>query len=150
MSSDILKALTISAATAALVAGAIMVPALAQDALPPGLGMAETMKGCGGCHGIGQILTEKRSAEEWANTVTMMITNGAPVEEADFDKVVTYLATYFGTGPAPAPGAAPAMPADHPPVAPAADAPASGATQPIAGGTAPAATALAPPTPPAQ
>jgi hypothetical protein len=148
MRSDIIKALTISAATAALVAGAILVPAVAQDTLPPGPGMEQTMKGCGGCHGIGQILTEKRSAEEWANTVTMMITNGAPVEEADFDKVVTYLATYFGTGPAPAPGAAPAMPAAPAAAAPAG--PASGATQPIAGGTAPAAPALAPPTPPAQ
>jgi hypothetical protein len=111
MRSDLVKALSMSAAGAALVAGVILVPAMAQDSLPPGPGMEETMKGCGGCHGIGQILTEKRSAEEWANTVTMMITNGAPVGEADFDKVVGYLSTYFGTAPPPAPGAAPVAPA---------------------------------------
>ena len=96
MRSDLIKALTISAAGAALVAGMILAPAVAQDTLPPGPGMEETMKGCGGCHGVGQILTEKRSAEEWANTVTMMITNGAPVSEAEFDTVVSYLAAHFG------------------------------------------------------
>ena len=123
MRSDLFKALSMSAAGAALVAGLILVPAVAQDTLPPGPGSEEVMKACGGCHGVGQIMTEKRSAEEWANTVTMMITNGAPVAEADFDKVVGYLAANFGTGPAPA--AAPAAPAAAPaPAEPAAPAPA--------------------------
>lgn len=131
MRTDLVKALSMSAAAAALVAGVILAPAVAQDSLPPGPGMEETLKGCGGCHGIGQILTEKRSAEEWANTVTMMITNGAPVEENDFDKVVGYLATYFGTNPPPAPGAAPAAPAAAPAeAAPAAPAPAPAAPAP--------------------
>lgn len=85
--------------TASFGASLFFFPVAAQDTLPPGPGMEETLKGCGGCHGIGQVLSEKRSAEEWANTVTMMITNGAPVPDADFDKVVTYLATYFGPGP---------------------------------------------------
>jgi mono/diheme cytochrome c family protein len=66
------------------------------DELPPGVGREAVLKGCGGCHGIGQILTERRSREEWANTVTMMITNGAPVSEAEFDQVVAYLAAHFG------------------------------------------------------
>ena len=64
--------------------------------LPPGPGREAVLKGCGGCHGIGQILPERRSRAEWSDTVTMMITNGAPVAEADFDAVVTYLATHFG------------------------------------------------------
>jgi mono/diheme cytochrome c family protein len=71
-------------------------PAAGSDELPPGVGREAVLKGCGGCHGIGQILTERRSREEWANTVTMMITNGAPVSEAEFDLVVNYLATHFG------------------------------------------------------
>ena len=66
------------------------------DELPAGVGREAVLKGCGGCHGIGQILTEKRGRQEWADTVTMMITNGAPVTEAEFDQVVTYLATHFG------------------------------------------------------
>jgi hypothetical protein len=147
MRTDLVKALSMSAAAAAVIAGVILAPAVAQDSLPPGPGMEETLKGCGGCHGIGQILTEKRSAEEWANTVTMMITNGAPVEENDFDKVVGYLATYFGTNPPPAPGAAPAAPAAAPaeaaPAAPAAPAPAAPAPAEAAP-AAPAAPAPAP------
>jgi hypothetical protein len=151
MRTDLVKALSMSAAAAALIAGVILAPAVAQDSLPPGPGMEETLKGCGGCHGIGQILTEKRSAEEWANTVTMMITNGAPVEEQDFDKVVGYLATYFGTNPPPAPGAAPAAAAPAP-VAPPADATAIPPAPPAAPADAtaiPPAPAAAPATAPA-
>jgi mono/diheme cytochrome c family protein len=70
--------------------------ASAPDELPPGVGREAVLKGCGGCHGIGQVVTERRSREEWATTVTMMITNGAPVSEAEFDSVVAYLATHFG------------------------------------------------------
>lgn len=119
MRTHLLKALSFSAL--ALGIGALLRPVLAQDILPPGPGMEETLKGCGGCHGIGQVLTEKRSAEEWANTVTMMITNGSPVDAADFDKVVSYLATYFGPNPPLSPGA---TPAESAPTAPAEAAPA--------------------------
>lgn len=139
MRSDLVKALSITAAGAALIAGAFLVPAAAQDSLPPGPGMEETMKGCGGCHGIGQVITERRSAAEWADTVTAMITNGAPVADNEFDKVVGYLATYFGTNPPPAPGAAPAA-------APAEGAAADHANHPT--GTLPAAGGTAPATPP--
>jgi mono/diheme cytochrome c family protein len=86
-------------------------PAIAQDALPEGPGKAETVAACSGCHGIGQILGEHRAADAWATTVTSMINNGAPVADADFDKVVGYLAANFGPeGTAPA-AAAPAAPA---------------------------------------
>ncbi len=111
MRTDLVKALSMSAAAAALIAGVILAPA-GGAGLPCRRAPAwkKPSKGCGGCHGIGQILTEKRSAEEWANTVTMMITNGAPVSKKDdFDKVVGYLATYFGTSPPPAAGAAPRL-----------------------------------------
>jgi hypothetical protein len=72
------------------------------DGMPEGPGKAETVAACSGCHGLGQIIGEHRSAEDWATTVTAMINNGAPVADADFDKVVNYLATNFGTGAAPA------------------------------------------------
>jgi mono/diheme cytochrome c family protein len=72
------------------------VQAVGTDELPAGVGREAVLKGCGGCHGIGQVITERRSRQEWADTTTMMITNGAPVSEAEFDLVVTYLATHFG------------------------------------------------------
>lgn len=70
--------------------------------LPAGPGQEQTLKACGGCHGIGQIVDLKRSAEEWSSTVTAMINLGAPVPDSDFDAVVNYLATYLGTSPPPA------------------------------------------------
>jgi mono/diheme cytochrome c family protein len=77
-------------------APAAPVQAAGTDELPAGVGREAVLKGCGGCHGIGQILTERRTRQEWADTTTMMITNGAPVSEAEFDLVVNYLAAHFG------------------------------------------------------
>ena len=77
-------------------APAAPVQASSPDELPPGVGREAVLKGCGGCHGIGQVITERRSRQEWADTTTMMITNGAPVSEAEFELVVNYLATHFG------------------------------------------------------
>jgi hypothetical protein len=68
----------------------------ASNGLPDGPGKAETVAGCSGCHGLGQILGEHRDAAAWADTVTAMINNGAPVADADFDKVVAYLTAHFG------------------------------------------------------
>lgn len=154
MRSDLVKALTISAAGAIFGAGILLVPAVAQDMLPPGPGMEETMKGCGGCHGIGQVMAERRSAQEWADTVAAMISHGAPVEDSEFDLVVGYLATHFGDAPpAPAEGVAPAAPVEAVvpapaegvapveagvPAAPVEGAAAPTGTMPPAGGTAPA------------
>ena len=72
------------------------VQASAPDGLPAGVGREAVLKGCGGCHGIGQVVTERRSRQEWSDTVTNMINQGAPVSEAEFEQVVTYLATHFG------------------------------------------------------
>src|SRR4051812_7650250 len=76
-------------------------PAVAQDNMPEGPGKAEVVAGCSGCHGLGQIVGEHRSAEAWTTTVNTMINNGAAVAEADIDKVVGYLAKNYGTDPAP-------------------------------------------------
>jgi len=70
----------------------------ASNGLPDGPGKAETVAACSGCHGLGQIVGEHRDAAGWSNTVTSMINNGAPVADADFDKVVGYLTAHFGPG----------------------------------------------------
>lgn len=124
MRSELVKGVLATTLGLGLVAGVIMArPAIAQDAMPDGPGKAETVAACSGCHGLGQIQGEHRAADVWATTVTSMINNGAPVADADFDKVVGYLAANFGPeGQAPA-AAAPAAPAAAAP-APAAPAPA--------------------------
>jgi hypothetical protein len=83
-------------------------PALAQDWLPQGPGRAETLKACDVCHEVGVIQNLRRTQPQWEATVQNMINFGAPIDDATFDTVVTYLTTYFGTGPRPAaPAAAP-------------------------------------------
>jgi mono/diheme cytochrome c family protein len=150
MRSDLVKGVLATTLGLGLVAGLVLArPAIAQDSLPDGPGKAETLAACSGCHGIGQILGEHRAADMWATTVTSMINNGAPVADADFDKVVGYLATNFGPeGQAPAAaapaGAAPAAPASAAPAAPATAAPA-GNFPPAAAGATPV-----PPATPAQ
>ena len=98
MRSDLVKAFLTTTLGVGLVAGVIIArPAIAQDnTMPEGPGKAETVAACSGCHGLGQIVGEHRSAEDWSTTVTSMINNGAPVDDSDFDKVVHYLATNFG------------------------------------------------------
>jgi len=70
--------------------------AATSEGLPDGPGKAETLAACSGCHGIGQIIGQHRDAAQWSSTVTAMINNGAPVTDADFGKVVGYLAAHFG------------------------------------------------------
>jgi mono/diheme cytochrome c family protein len=126
MRSDLVKGVLATTLGLGLVAGLVLArPAIAQDSLPDGPGKAETVAACSGCHGIGQILGEHRAADMWATTVTSMINNGAPVADADFDKVVGYLATNFGpAGQAPAAAAPVTAPATVPPAGGTAPAPA--------------------------
>lgn len=72
-------------------------PALAQgaDPFPPGEGHDAVVKACVQCHGAELITGTGKSREEWTTTVNTMINNGAMVPEADFGKVVDYLAKSF-------------------------------------------------------
>ena len=123
MRSDLVKSVLATTLGLGVAVGLIVArPAIAQDAMPDGPGKAEVVLACSGCHGLGQISGEHRDAATWATTVTSMINNGAPVADADFDKVVGYLAANFGDGSAAPAAAAPAPAAAAP--APAAPAPA--------------------------
>jgi mono/diheme cytochrome c family protein len=72
-------------------------PAFAQgaDPFPPGDGHDVVVKACVQCHGPEVITGTGKSREEWTTTVNTMINNGAVVPEADFGKVVDYLAKSF-------------------------------------------------------
>ena len=114
---DLNKVVSASALGLLLLAGVVVTtPASAQDNLPDGPGKNEVVAACSGCHGIGQIIGEHRTADKWSDTVNLMISNGAPVADADFDKVVGYLTANFGpdsatAAPVPGPGASPPSPA---------------------------------------
>jgi virginiamycin B lyase len=74
------------------------IPAAAQDAanLPDGPGKDKVATACSGCHGLGQVISQRQTAERWTDIVTRMATNGAPVADSDFDMIVSYLAANFG------------------------------------------------------
>ena len=52
----LVSTLSLTAAGSAIAFAAFLGAASAQDTLPPGPGMEQTMKACGDCHGIGQII----------------------------------------------------------------------------------------------
>jgi mono/diheme cytochrome c family protein len=91
----------------ALCAAALMVmtPAAAQDGLPPAPGRAETLKACGGCHGVDSFLYIRRNQGEWETTIQNMINFGMTISDADYDAVLSYLTVYFGPAPRPKPPA---------------------------------------------
>lgn len=87
----------IAAAAFALAASPALTPAWAQgaDPFPAGEGHDAVAQACVQCHGAELITGTGKSREEWTTTVSTMISNGASVSEADFPKVVDYLAKNY-------------------------------------------------------
>ncbi len=87
-------------ATAAILA--VSVRAHAQP-LPAGDGQPIVAKACTQCHDAGMVTSQHMTAAQWSDTVKQMISNGAQVAPADFDKLVAYLARNFGAPRRPRP-----------------------------------------------
>jgi competence protein ComEA len=51
---------------------------------------------CGGCHGADVVIGSTRNKEGWSDTVDAMRSRGAAGSDADFEKIIGYLAKYFG------------------------------------------------------
>lgn len=67
----------------------------AQD-LPDGAGKDEVMKVCTMCHELTRITSKRRTKEEWNDTVDKMAARGAKASDEEFERIVAYLAKYFG------------------------------------------------------
>ncbi len=99
------------------------VGSVAAQALPDGPGREILEKKCSVCHGVDQVTTMGRTAQEWHEIVTSMIDLGAEVSEAEAKVLVEYLATNWPVPGAPA-GEKPAeQPAPAPQAVPSAMAP---------------------------
>jgi len=70
-------------------------PAFAQAPFPPGEGQKIVADACTQCHAAELVTNTGKTREGWADTVTTMIGNGAAVTDADFNKVVDYLAKHY-------------------------------------------------------
>jgi competence protein ComEA len=69
--------------------------ALAQS-LPEGPGKAVTERMCKPCHGLDNVVRERRTKDRWAEIVDDMVSRGAKGTETEIDQVIDYLAAHFG------------------------------------------------------
>ena len=76
----------------------------AGQSLPAGESKDLVEKNCTSCHDATPIVEKKASKEEWTEVLKNMQAYGLTVSDADFAKIVDYLAANFGTGAAPAQG----------------------------------------------
>ena len=65
------------------------------DEFPPGPMHDFVAKTCTQCHPATQVTAQRMTKAAWHDKVDQMIANGAIVSDAQFDKVVDYLATNF-------------------------------------------------------
>ena len=80
-----------------LIAGFIVLTAGAAraDTMPPGPMHDTVVKACAQCHSADVVSSQRKTRAGWADTVNQMVANGAQVSDAEFDKVVDYLAKNF-------------------------------------------------------
>jgi len=88
-------------------------------ALPEGEGKAIATDFCQECHRLTNLTSARRTADEWRETVLLMIDRGASIPQDKIPTLVEYLAKNFGPKEA-APAAPPdaSAPAAPPPAAP--------------------------------
>jgi len=89
------KLFSIGLVAAWLVFGGISAPA---QGLPEGEGKEAVEASCNLCHGLNYITREGRTEAEWRNVVSDMVSRGAPLTIEEFDQVLRYLETHFGSG----------------------------------------------------
>jgi competence ComEA-like helix-hairpin-helix protein len=66
--------------------------------LPEGEGKIEVVIACSDCHGLKQLLTQKKTQQGWQTSVQKMISiYQAPLAQAEVSPIVSYLAKHFGT-----------------------------------------------------
>lgn len=77
---------------------------------PPGPGLDLINKNCSGCHTTATIFSQRKSADDWAATVQLMVDRGAELKPEEQDAVIDYLTKNFADSPAAPKAAAPATP----------------------------------------
>jgi cytochrome c5 len=73
-----------------------LVPAGAEEKLPPGEGRKIVETVCATCHGLEIVTSKTYSRERWSKVVEEMIAQGAPLRKAEAAKVIDYLSRNFG------------------------------------------------------
>jgi cytochrome c5 len=64
--------------------------------MPDGPGKRIVLNTCTLCHDLKRIQLGRRSSEEWEETLSAMLNEGAPLSDDDFPTVHAYLSRHFG------------------------------------------------------
>jgi len=80
----------------------LLLPLGNAQGLPDGAGKDIVARVCSGCHGLGQVTRQKRSANAWKDLVAQMVDNGAKATPEELASIVAYLSKNFAGQEAPA------------------------------------------------
>lgn len=69
---------------------------LARDGSPRGRGRELVEDVCTYCHNLDRLQGKELSREEWSGVIKGMISEGAPVTDAEFSMILDYLVKYHG------------------------------------------------------
>src|SRR5258707_6297693 len=69
--------------------------------LPDGSAKALVQENCTVCHNLRNIVNSNKSQEDWRNTVNMMKSAGATIDDAEADQIKAYLIANFPEKPRP-------------------------------------------------
>jgi hypothetical protein len=86
-----------------MLVGGRVVGQVATPAPPPGPGLSTIMERCSGCHSTATVFGQRRSPDDWAATVQLMVDRGAELSADDQSTVVGYLSQHYANSPAAAP-----------------------------------------------
>jgi len=87
-------------AAGSIMAGSTMaIGQTAEPAPPPGPALDLINKQCSVCHSTADIFSQRKSPDDWAQTVDFMVERGAMLSPEETDKVIEYLATNFAPAP---------------------------------------------------
>jgi hypothetical protein len=68
---------------------------------PPGPALSTIQERCAACHSTATVFGQRRSPDDWAATVQVMVDRGADLSADDQSAVVAYLSEHFGVTPTP-------------------------------------------------
>jgi len=77
-----------------LALGLCALPVRAQ--MPEGEGKDLIQRECTACHDTGRISNQKKTKDDWVDTVSRMVGRGASLNDKEFDTVIDYLVKNFG------------------------------------------------------
>jgi hypothetical protein len=67
--------------------------------LPDAPGRGETLRACTGCHGVGILLAQGRSGDEWTQVVNAMLASGLTLGDDEYATIIAYLREHLSAAP---------------------------------------------------